>query len=213
MNGYNCDFFIVFSLSSLHVPKYRYLLVPTGGRISIWTFGPIWWRFAMFPWGGGVQKRMLQELGHLVWRNGPLQAQYKVKYVVCCFWTSPMLCFELFFFNIPRARPWGAANARNVPEFSAQGLTFFLRVCRCCISVVLNWWPWCGTKVARPRGWPRSHWGNYSSRLVWENLGVSQEELDSVADEKEAWNTLLSFYSDLEWVGEKGLGAIDSYNG
>jgi len=44
----------------------------------------------------------------------------------------------------------------------------------------------------RPRGRPRTHWRDYISRLAWERLGISQEEVESVAVEKEAWGALLS---------------------
>jgi len=44
----------------------------------------------------------------------------------------------------------------------------------------------------RPRGRPRTHWRDYISRLAWERLGIPQEELESVAGEKEAWGALLS---------------------
>jgi len=43
----------------------------------------------------------------------------------------------------------------------------------------------------RPRGRPRTRWRDYISRLAWECLGISQEELESVAGEKEAWGALL----------------------
>ena len=44
----------------------------------------------------------------------------------------------------------------------------------------------------RPRGRPRTRWRNYISHLAWERLGIPQEELESVAEEKEAWRALLS---------------------
>ena len=43
----------------------------------------------------------------------------------------------------------------------------------------------------RPRGRPRTRWRDYISLLAWEHLGIPQEELDSVAGEKEAWRALL----------------------
>jgi len=44
----------------------------------------------------------------------------------------------------------------------------------------------------RPQGRPRTHWRDNTSHLAWERLGVPQEELESVAGEKEAWGALLS---------------------
>jgi len=44
----------------------------------------------------------------------------------------------------------------------------------------------------RPRGRPRTCWEDYISHLAWERLGISQEELESVAGEKQAWGALLS---------------------
>ena len=43
----------------------------------------------------------------------------------------------------------------------------------------------------RPRGRPRNRWRDYISLLAWERLGIPQEELESVAGEKEAWRALL----------------------
>ena len=43
----------------------------------------------------------------------------------------------------------------------------------------------------RPRGRPRTRWRDYISLLAWERLGIPQEELESVAGEKEAWRALL----------------------
>ena len=43
----------------------------------------------------------------------------------------------------------------------------------------------------RPRGRPRTRWRDYISRLAWERLGVPQNELESVAGEREAWVGLL----------------------
>ena len=42
------------------------------------------------------------------------------------------------------------------------------------------------------RGRPRTCWRNYISHLAWERLGIPQEELASVAGDKEAWRALLS---------------------
>jgi len=36
----------------------------------------------------------------------------------------------------------------------------------------------------RPRGRPGTRWRDYISHLAWERLGISQEELESVAGEK-----------------------------
>ena len=44
----------------------------------------------------------------------------------------------------------------------------------------------------RPRGRPRTRWRDYISLLAWEGLGIPQEELESVAGEKEAWRALLN---------------------
>jgi len=44
----------------------------------------------------------------------------------------------------------------------------------------------------RPRGRPRTHWRDYISHLAWECLWISQEELESVAVEKEVCGALLS---------------------
>ena len=43
----------------------------------------------------------------------------------------------------------------------------------------------------RPRGRPRTSWRDYISLLAWKRLGIPQEELESVAGEKEAWRALL----------------------
>jgi len=45
----------------------------------------------------------------------------------------------------------------------------------------------------RPWGRPRPHWRDYTSHLAWERLRIPQEELESVAGEKEAWGVLLSW--------------------
>ena len=39
---------------------------------------------------------------------------------------------------------------------------------------------------------PRTHWGDYISLLVWKHFAILQEELMSVAGEKEVWVLLLS---------------------
>ncbi|KAK3519557.1 hypothetical protein QTP86_003108 [Hemibagrus guttatus] len=43
----------------------------------------------------------------------------------------------------------------------------------------------------RPRGRPRTRWGDYVSRLAWERLGVPPEELEEVSGEREVWASLL----------------------
>jgi len=43
----------------------------------------------------------------------------------------------------------------------------------------------------RPRGRPRTRWRDYISWLAWECLGIPQNELESVAGEREVWVDLL----------------------
>ena len=43
----------------------------------------------------------------------------------------------------------------------------------------------------RPRGRPRTRWGDYISSLAWERLGIPQEEVANVALEREVWGSLL----------------------
>ncbi|KAK3537233.1 hypothetical protein QTP70_003994 [Hemibagrus guttatus] len=43
----------------------------------------------------------------------------------------------------------------------------------------------------RPRGRPRTRWGDYVSRLAWERLGGPPEELEEVSGEREVWASLL----------------------
>ncbi|TWW74389.1 hypothetical protein D4764_14G0003920 [Takifugu flavidus] len=43
----------------------------------------------------------------------------------------------------------------------------------------------------RPCGRPRMRWRDYISRLAWERLGVSPEELMEVAGERAVWASLL----------------------
>lgn len=43
----------------------------------------------------------------------------------------------------------------------------------------------------RPQGRPRTQWREYLSNLAWECLGIPQEELETVAMEKDVWNSLL----------------------
>jgi len=42
---------------------------------------------------------------------------------------------------------------------------------------------WACPTGRRPRGRPRTHWRDYVSLLAWEHLGISLEELESVAGE------------------------------
>ena len=44
---------------------------------------------------------------------------------------------------------------------------------------------WACPSRRRPRGRPRTHWRDYISRLAWEHLGVSLEELVEVAGAEE----------------------------
>jgi len=41
------------------------------------------------------------------------------------------------------------------------------------------------------RGRARTRWRDYISRLAWERLGIPQNELVNVADEREVWVSLL----------------------
>ena len=43
----------------------------------------------------------------------------------------------------------------------------------------------------RPRGRPRTRWGDYISQLAWERLGIPPEELVEVAGERAVWASLL----------------------
>jgi len=43
----------------------------------------------------------------------------------------------------------------------------------------------------RSRGRLRTHWRDYISQLAWECLGIPQNELESVAAEREVWVSLL----------------------
>jgi len=48
----------------------------------------------------------------------------------------------------------------------------------------------------RPRGGPRTNRRDYISLLAWERLRIPQEELESVAGEREVWVSLLDPTSD-----------------
>lgn len=49
-----------------------------------------------------------------------------------------------------------------------------------------------GTSIwVEARGRPKTWWRDYISHLAWKCLGVTQKELESIAGEKEAWDTLL----------------------
>lgn len=43
----------------------------------------------------------------------------------------------------------------------------------------------------RPRGRLRTRWRDYISRLAWECLGISPEELEEVSGDREVWGSLL----------------------
>lgn len=70
---------------------------------------------------------------------------------------------------------------------------------------------WARLSGQRPRDRPRTCWRDYTFRLAWERPGLPDEELESVACEREARNTLLSLASDKQkkWKWMDGL----SYNG
>ena len=55
------------------------------------------------------------------------------------------------------------------------------------LAVFLAWPP-----GKRPKGKPRSRWRDYISHLAWERLGIPQEQLESVAGDRDVWITLLS---------------------
>ena len=50
---------------------------------------------------------------------------------------------------------------------------------------------WARSTGKRPRRRPRTCWRDYVSQLAWERLGVPQEELVEVAEEREVWASLL----------------------
>lgn len=58
---------------------------------------------------------------------------------------------------------------------------------RLLLAVFLVWPTW-----KRPKGRPRSHWRYYICDLAWECLGIPQEQLESVAGDRDVWITLLS---------------------
>ncbi len=49
-----------------------------------------------------------------------------------------------------------------------------------------------GTAGRRPWCRPRTRWSDYVSHLAWESLGIPQEELESVAGERDVWTSLLN---------------------
>lgn len=61
----------------------------------------------------------------------------------------------------------------------------------------------------RPKDRPRTHWRDSISLLAWEHFGVPKEELESIAGEKEAWNTLLSLLPPQFNFGEGENGWMD----
>ena len=69
-----------------------------------------------------------------------------------------------------------------------------LKLFRCLIRVPPGLLPLevfqAGLAGGSPRGRPR-HWRDYISHLVWECLGMPQEELDNVAGERDIWTALL----------------------
>lgn len=57
-------------------------------------------------------------------------------------------------------------------------------------------------------GRPRACRGDYKSHLAWEDPGISQEELENVAGERDIWVTLLSLLPlirvsvhERKWIG------------
>lgn len=51
---------------------------------------------------------------------------------------------------------------------------------------------WASPVGSRRSGRPWSRWRDYMSLLVWDDLGILWEDLESTAQEKDAWNTVLS---------------------
>jgi len=47
----------------------------------------------------------------------------------------------------------------------------------------------------RPQGRPRTRWRHYPSILAWECLRIPQEELESVAGERDVWVSLLDLFA------------------
>ena len=43
----------------------------------------------------------------------------------------------------------------------------------------------------RPRGPPRTRWGNYVEDLAWSHLGISPAKLPLVAGNRDAWRSQL----------------------
>jgi len=61
----------------------------------------------------------------------------------------------------------------------------------------------------RPQGRPRTLWRDYISRLACERLGIPQNELESVAGEREVWVILLG---QLPPKPDPGLKWMDELN-
>jgi len=53
---------------------------------------------------------------------------------------------------------------------------------------------WARPTGRRPRGRPRTRWRDYISILAWKHLGIPQEELESVAEERDVWVSLLNLF-------------------
>ncbi len=51
---------------------------------------------------------------------------------------------------------------------------------------------WARPTGRRPRGRPRTYWGDYISHLALERLRIPQDELENVAGERDVWTTLLA---------------------
>ncbi len=58
---------------------------------------------------------------------------------------------------------------------------------------------WARPTGRRPRGRPRTRWRDYVSRLAWERLGVTPEELEEVSREREVWASLLRYFNGNHW--------------
>ena len=60
--------------------------------------------------------------------------------------------------------------------------------------------PWrAHSAVWRPQGKFRACWRDNISHLAWECLGTPQEEIESVAEERNIWNTLLEWMDGWEY--------------
>lgn len=72
---------------------------------------------------------------------------------------------------------------------------------------------WARLSGQRPRDRPRTRWRDYIFRLAWERPRLPQEELEIIACEREARNTLLSLASDKQkkWKWMDGLNYTVGY--